>query len=183
MKKPTAIILSFIAILSRLVPHPANFTAVGATSLFSGAKISRPWNYIIPFGVLIFTDIIIGLHGTMMFVYASIAVSIWMGERVLKNSPNTGRLTVTALASSTIFFIITNFGVWATTAMYPKTLAGLTQSYVMGLPFWRNMMLADVVFTVGFFWLYSYASNKNLISLVDKKINTYINSIKGGVSL
>lgn len=175
MQKPSALIISVITVLSRLIPHPANFTAVGSGALFAGAKLARPWNYIVPLGALMITDLIIGLHGTMLYVYSSIAVSIWMGEKFLAKNPKTSRMITVALASSVIFFIVTNFGVWASTAMYSKTSAGLIQSYVMGIPFWRNMMIADVVFTVGFFSLYSYASNRQLISQIDNKLRNYFN--------
>ena len=175
MQRPTALLISIVSVLSRLIPHPANFTTLGAGSLFAGAKLSRPWNYLVPFGVLIFTDLIIGLHGTMLYVYGSFAISVYMGEKLLSNKPKTSRLITIGLANSAIFFIITNFGVWASTAMYSKTFAGLIQSYVMGIPFWRNMMIADIVFTVGFFSLYSYASNRKAVSYFDNKLRSYFN--------
>ena len=168
MKKPTAVLITTLTIIGRLIPHPANFTTLGAGVLFGGSKISRPWNYILPATAMLITDFVIGLHGTMLYVYGAILISVWVGERTLKDNPTTGKLTVIAVLNSTIFFILTNFGVWASTTMYAKNFTGLIQSYTMGLPFWRNMMLADVIFTVGFFSLYSFAEKKKLISLLDK---------------
>ncbi len=174
MQKPTATILTVVTVLSRLLPHPPNFTALGSSALFAGGKMSRPWNYLVPLIALTFTDLIIGLHGTMPYVYGGIAAIIWMGERTLKNRPTTVRLATVALAGSTIFFLVTNFGVWASTAMYPKTAAGLVESLVMGLPFWRNMAVADVVFTVGFFQLYQFAEHRSVTTLLDKKIRRLV---------
>lgn len=174
MKKPTAAILTVIAVLSRLLPHPSNFTTVGATSLFAGGRLGRPWNYLVPLAVMVLTDLIIGLHGTMLFVYASIVVSVLIGERYLHGQFRASKGVVAALASSTVFFIITNFGVWLTTTMYPKSFAGLLECYVMGLPFWRNMLLSDIIFTVGFFGLYTYAQRANIISAFDKKLVGYL---------
>ena len=174
MQKPTAAILSILTVLSRLLPHPPNFTTLGSSALFAGGKVGRPWNYILPFATLVITDLIIGLHGTMPYVYGSVALIIWLGERFLNNKPSTGRLITIALASSTVFFLVTNFGVWMSTTMYPKTFAGLLESYLMGLPFWRNMLVADIVFTVGFYWLYQLAEQKSVTTLVDKKIRQLI---------
>lgn len=174
MQKPTAIILTILAILSRLLPHPANFTAVGASSLFAGGKLPRPYNYLLPLVIMVFTDLIIGLHGTMLYVYASFVAIVFMGERFLQNQPSTSRLVVVAMSGSALFFLVTNFGVWMQSAMYPPTAAGLLESYVMGLPFWRNMMIADVLFTITFFKLYQYAENKSLIQLSDRKISYYL---------
>lgn len=174
MPKPTATILTIITILSRLLPHPPNFTTLGSSALFAGGKLPRPWNYLLPLAALALTDLIIGLHGTMPYVYGSVALIIWLGERFLKKEPTTRRLLVIALASSTLFFLITNFGVWASTTMYPKTAAGLLESYLMGLPFWRNMLAADVIFTVGFYRLYQLAEQRSVIKIVDQKIRQLV---------
>ncbi|MEX1051984.1 MAG: DUF6580 family putative transport protein [Patescibacteria group bacterium] len=174
MQKPTAAIITIITILSRLLPHPPNFTTLGSSALFAGGKVGRPWNYLLPFVALTLTDLIIGLHGTMPYVYGSVVVMIWLGERFLTNKPATSRLLTVALAGSTVFFLVTNFGVWASTAMYPKTAAGLVESYLMGLPFWRNMLAGDIIFTVGFFRLYQLAEQKHVITIVDQKIRRLI---------
>ncbi len=174
MQKPTAALLTIITLLSRLLPHPPNFTTLGGSALFAGGKLHRPWNYLLPFAVLAVTDLIIGLHGTMPYVYGSVALIIRLGERYLSGQPTAGRLVTVALAGSAAFFLITNFGVWASTAMYPKTFIGLLESYAMGLPFWRNMLVADVIFTVGFYGVYKAAEQKYDITVMDKGIHRLV---------
>lgn len=180
MQKPTASILTVITILSRLIPHPANFTTLGATSLFSGSKLGRPWNYIVPFVAMVVTDLIIGLHGTMVYVYLSIAISIWIGEKYLKTDDGSKRVAAAAIANSTIFFVITNFGVWASSTLYAKTFSGLVESYAMGLPFWRNMLLADMLFSVGIFALYRYAQQQTAVDRFDRKLGNIMGINNGG---
>lgn len=174
MQRPTAILLTLITVLSRLLPHPPNFTALNGGALFAGGKLERPWNYIAPLLALALTDLIIGLHGTMLYVYLSVILVIWLGERLLRRNPSISRLATIGLVSSTLFFLITNFGVWAEGVLYPKTAAGLLQSYLMGLPFWRNMVAADLLFTVGFYTLYAYAQKRSLVAKFDKRLRGYI---------
>jgi len=174
MQKPTAALLTIISIASRLIPHPANFTTVGATSLFAGSKLDLPWRFIIPLVVMITTDLIIGWHNTVFYVYFSFLISILIGQIFLKGNQSYSRLAVVAVANSTIFFLVTNFGVWQSGGLYPPTPAGLIESYLMGIPFWRNMLLGDVLFTVGFFKLYQLAEQHRLTENFDKKILLYI---------
>jgi hypothetical protein len=63
------------------------------------------------------------------------------------------RIAAAALASSVGFFLISNFAVWASWTMYPKTLAGLGACYVAAIPFYRMSFASDVVFTAAFFGL------------------------------
>lgn len=174
MQKPTATVLTIISIVSRLIPHPANFTTVGATSLFAGSKLGAPWRYILPLVAMLVTDLLIGFHDTMLYVYVSIVLAIFLGEKLLAGNPTTSRLATVALANSALFFIITNFGVWLSGTLYPPTTAGLIESYVMGLPFWRNMLVADLVFTVGFFKLYQLAESMKIIERFDSRLVEYI---------
>jgi len=46
-----------------------------------------------------------------------------------------------------LFFVLTNFGVWALGALYPKTLTGLTECYVVAIPFFRNALLSDLFYS------------------------------------
>lgn len=154
---PTAIVLTCIAALGRLIPHPANMTPIGASSLFGGAMVARPWNYLLPLLTMFVTDIFLGFHATMPYVYASIAIGVFLAESFLKKSANLKLVAIISVVNAVLFFIVTNFGVWASSTLYPKTTAGLYHCYVMGLPFLRNMVIGDVLFGVGFFAMYQYA--------------------------
>lgn len=172
--KPTAGLLTGLAILGRLLPHPPNFTPLTGATLFGGAKLSRPWNYLLPLGVLLLTDIFLGLHKTMPYVYGSFLLIAVLGEWTLKKNPNLLKVAGVSLLSSALFFIITNFGVWQAGGLYPHTLAGLVQSYAMGLPFWRNTLLGDLMFSTGFFALYQWAENRGVAARFDKKLGLWL---------
>ena len=173
----TGLAMSIAAVAVRLIPHPPNFTPIGATALFGGAKFGRPWNYLLPLTLLFVTDLFLGFHGTMAYVYGSLLIITFLGERWAKK-PSTPRIIVLGLASSTIFFLVTNFGVWAQGTLYPPTFAGLIESYVAAIPFWQNMLLADLIFSVGYFKLFAYFETTKL-PVLDEKVYRYL--IKGGI--
>jgi len=166
----TATTLIVIGSLARLLPHPANFTPVGAAALLGGATLLRPWNYLVPLITMALTDIFLGLHGTMLYVYGSFVVTAYLGEKWLRSNRSLHRVALISFSSSLIFFIVTNFGVWLSGGLYPKTWDGLVMSYLMGLPFWRNMLAADLVFGVGFFAVYAWAERQAIIHNVDKQL-------------
>ena len=140
--------LIFAAAFTRFIPHPPNFTPILALSIFGGFLFNdKRFSFAIPLVAMLITDAIIGFHSTIIFVYAGFAIAVLLGFS-LKNRLKPGRLLVTSLAGSTIFYLLTNFGVWLTSGMYPKTLAGLMQTYFMGLPFFRYSPLEMFGFSV-----------------------------------
>src|SRR3989344_5982533 len=94
LKKPTALALSIGAIAVRLLPHPGNMTPLGATALFGGAKIARPWNYLAPLLVLFLTDIFLGFHALMPYVYGCFILSVWLSEGFPKQSKTTKKMAI-----------------------------------------------------------------------------------------
>jgi hypothetical protein len=91
----------------------------------------------------------------MPYVYGSFILTGIIGLW-LKNHKNAQNIVGATLLSSVLFFLITNFGVWAA-GWYPRTLSGLMQSYMMGLPFFRNTVLGDLCYTGVFFGCYELA--------------------------
>ena len=160
------------AALSRFIPHPPNITAVGALALFSGAHFGRKSRFIVPLTALLISDIILGFHTTMPFVYGSFVIAIFLGSFLAKH-PGAVRLGMLTLTSSVLFFIITNFGVWYTSTMYAPTMSGLMNAYVMGIPFFRNTILGDFMYSFGFFYGYQYSLNTMKLSrqhLIEKSL-------------
>jgi len=174
LKKPTALALSIGAIAVRLLPHPGNMTPLGATALFGGAKIARPWNYLAPLLILFLTDLVLGFHALMPYVYGCFILSVWLSERFLKQSATTKKLALLATANALIFFLITNFAVWLDGHLYPPTLAGLVESYTMGLPFFRNMLVGDLGYTIGIFSLYAWAEKSLPVQQFDKRLSSWL---------
>lgn len=136
-----------LVVLSRLLPHPDNFTPVAALAIFSAAAFSRSWHgIIITFVAMFVSDIFIGFHDTLWIVYLSLGFNLVFGY-MLKKKISFLRVAGFTLAGSLQFFITTNFVVWATSGMYAHTAAGLVQCYTMALPFLRNSVVSDLLFS------------------------------------
>jgi hypothetical protein len=134
------------AAVLRLVPHPPNFAPIGAMALFSGAYLGRRGlAFAAPLGALLLSDAIIGFYAGMEFVYASVALIVLIGWAVrARVSPL--RVGAAAIASSVLFFVITNFGTWLSSGMYPHDAAGLAACYIAAIPFFQNTVAGDLVY-------------------------------------
>jgi hypothetical protein len=145
--------------LIRLVPHPANFSAVGALGLFGGARL-RSWvAFALPIAVMVATDlalwVLTGLdpnyppwHISRSFVYGSFLVYVLIG-RALARTNSAWWIAGGSLLGSLQFFLITNAGTWAAeplagTHIYSRDLAGLLDCLVAGLPFYQGDQLFDL---------------------------------------
>ncbi len=147
----TSIFIILSAVILRILPHPPNFAPIGALALFSGAHLSGRRQFALPFAAMLFSDLIIGFHETVPFVYGSFLMTVIIGNYLQKNfSPY--RLVCFSLLSSVLFFISTNFGSWAVSSVYAKTPAGLLNAYMMGIPFFRNTILGDLIYVFVFFY-------------------------------
>lgn len=154
MKKllnPVLIIL--IAISLRLAPHPPNFAPIAAMALFGGAYLNKRYALIVPLLAMLASDFFLGFHNTMIFVYGSFLLTGTIGLW-LKNHKNVQNIIGASLAASILFYLITNFGVWLVSSMYPKSIMGLFQSYFYALPFFRNTIVGDLFFAGLFFGSY-----------------------------
>ena len=137
----------FMAALLRLLPHPPNFSPIAAMALFSGAFLPRRGlAFVAPIGAMLLSDAAIGFHSGMPVIYASVAMIVAIGW-LLSSRRNAGRIALAAVASSVLFYLLTNFGVWAFGTMYPKTAEGLIACYVAAIPFFQNSLAGDLFFT------------------------------------
>jgi len=143
-----------LAVVARILPHPPNFVPIGGLALFSGAHFSGKKRYLIPLLAMFISDMFLGFHATMVFVYVSFLMIILIG-RSLKHAPQPARLFLAAIGSSILFFIVTNFGVWLTTNFYSKDLSGLVNCYQMAIPFFRNTIFSDLIYSFSFFYGYN----------------------------
>jgi len=148
-----AYILILVGVIFRLLPHPANFTPIGAIALFSGAKLSRSRALFIAITAMLISDIFLGFHTTMPYVYGSFILIIFLGSW-LKNHFNILNTALTAISGSLIFFVITNFGVWLHFNLYPHTISGIIACYVAAIPFYRNTLAGDLIYSTVFFGVF-----------------------------
>ncbi len=124
--------------LFRFIPHWPNFTPIAAMALFGGAYLGRKYlAFIIPFAAMFLSDLILGLHKDMWAVYLAFGVTVFIGTLIRSNIKITNVLAA-SVASSVIFFLLTNFASWLVSPFYPQTFAGLVQCYVAGLAFFNN---------------------------------------------
>jgi len=141
------------AIFSRFIPHPPNFTPITAIALLSSKGFTNRWTiFLIPIISLFISDLFLGLHNSIPFVYGAFILITLLGISAKKISIGT------VLMSSTIFFFITNFGVWFYN--YPLTLNGLISCYTLAIPFFLNTILGDLVYSGIMIYSY-YALRKN----------------------
>lgn len=149
-----AFVLILLGLAMRIVPHPPNVAPITAIALFGGAVFGARSAIIIPLVTMLLSDLIIGTHDTMLFTWGAFLLIAGISYSYLRNNIKTIRLLGITVTSSFLFYVITNFGVWLQGTMYPMTLAGLAQSYFMGIPFYRNTLLGDLFFTASLFATY-----------------------------
>ena len=169
---PIAIFIIAIGILLRLIPHAPNFAPVGAIAIFAGIYLGKKWSWAIPIAMMFVSDLFIGVYDwkIMVTVYACFVLSVLIGHllssisyKLKAKSFNISSILPTivlysggSLLGSIVFFLVTNaavvfFGNW-----YPHSFAGLMQSYIAGLPFFRNTVASDL------FYLAIFASSYEL---------------------
>lgn len=151
-----AVVLVLVAVAGRLLPHVWNATPVLAAALFAGWFL--PWRtaLFVPLSVLFITDLFIGFYdpAVMSVVYASFLVVVGVGY-ILRKTHSPLLIISGSITGSLFFFLTTNAAVWAFGTMYTKDLGGLLASYVAGIPFLRNMMVGDMIYTAVFFGLFA----------------------------
>ncbi len=156
LRLSTIVGLVILAAIYRILPHPVNFSPVLALALFSGCYLSdKKLALLIPFLAMLLSDLVLGFHSTMIFVYAAFALAVGFGM-VLKKYFSVAGILIASLLGSFSFYLITNFGVWLMGNFYPATASGLIESYIAGLPFLQNAILGDLFFSgvlFGTVWL------------------------------
>lgn len=170
--KSLFIALIVIAALSRLMPHPDNFTAMGAVALFAGSTLRRYSALLIPVLALFLSDLLINniIYNTGGFTLFTSGFAYFAGAYVLiallgrtLQRQSTGSVLAYSIVSALVFFIISNFGVWISGVMYPKTTAGLLMAYEMAIPFLRNDIIGTAIFSVAIFGAFNWLKERNAI--------------------
>jgi hypothetical protein len=152
-----AILLLAFGVVSRLIVHLPNFTPVIALALFGGVYLKKQQAVILPVLMMIIADLFIGVDGTFLFTWGSMALIAVMGLWVRENKSFT-TVAGSSLLASVLFFLVSNFGVWLVQNMYPHTLAGLIECYAMAIPFFGPTLASTVVYTAVLFGGYEWAA-------------------------
>ena len=161
MKKNLFLIILFIAIIffGRILPHPYNFTPLIAVTLLSSYALSNKLLVItIPIFGFWLSDLFMNnviyagyyndftiFNTGMIWTYGAIVLVALLGNSFL-DKISSGKVALASLSGSTLFYLISNFGVWAFSPMYAKTLVGLIQCYSLALPFYGTSLIGDLVY-------------------------------------
>ncbi len=169
-----AVLLVFLATLSRLVPHAWNFTPVTGILLFSTFAFRGYFRLLIPLLAILVSDIVlevqkgIGFHEGTWIIYLTYLLIFMTGWYATKRAGYL-KMAAVSLLSSVLFFLITNFALFYPEITvegqlqgYPHTLEGITGAYIAGIPFFRNMLVGDLVWTLSLFSVFSFVSHRFL---------------------
>jgi len=171
--------LVLLAALSRLLPHPPNFTPVGAMALFGGAYFaSRATAVLVPLIALWISDLLLNnivysVYFTSFtwftpgsyWIYGSFIATVLLGI-VLLRKVNLSNLLIASLSASVLFFIVTNLGVWFDSGLYPHTREGLVACYTAAIPFFQRTLLGDLFFCALLFGAFEMAQRRFPVLLV-----------------
>jgi hypothetical protein len=148
-------IMILAAAFTRLIPHPPNFTAVGAIALFGGAYFSeKKFAFLVPMTAMLLSDMIIGFHNGMLLVYVSFVIIVGIGI-MLSRKIQFKNVVAASLVSSVIFFVLTNFQMWVQSPLYAKNVTGLIACYVAAIPFFHHTVIGDLSFVGVLFGLFA----------------------------
>jgi hypothetical protein len=145
--------LIVVGVLSRLIPHPPNVTAVVGVSLLAAYAIRNVWlAALVPVAIMAIADLVLGWHSSALFTYAGMLAATLIGRGLL------GRLSVirlggAAFLSSLAFFLASNFGTYLE-GWYGYGLDGLIACYVAAIPFWGLSLIGDAGSTAILFGLF-----------------------------
>jgi hypothetical protein len=154
----------FALAMFRLLPHLPNVSPVAAMALFGGAYFAdKRMAFLVPLLALFLSDLALGLHNSMIFVYAGFALTVAIGF-LLKGKVTITNTAFATVVSSVLFFLLTNLGAWMTSGLYARSAEGLMQAYVAGIPFFQNSLLGNLVFVAVIFGGY-HLLQKNVSSL------------------
>jgi hypothetical protein len=152
-----AAVMIILAAAVRILPHPWNFTPIGAMAIFSGAMFpDRRVAFLFPLVALFAGDLFVGLHRLMPVVYASFLLSVFIGTW-LANRCSISRIGGAVFLGALQFFLVTNLAVWQLFGTYPHTPAGLAACYIAGLPLFGDTLAGDAIYATLFFGIFALA--------------------------
>ncbi len=175
MKKQDIITLSLILlalVAVRVFFDIPNFNPLGAVALMGGLLFGKKMiGYIFPIGTLLLGDVILGLtspiyseylfSSSFIFVYAAFALIVLIGMQ-LADKPSLKTVIGGSFTAAILFFLVSNSGSWLYLDMYPKTFAGLLGAYEAGVPFFRNTLVSQLLFSSAIYVVYNLSTSKKI---------------------
>ena len=144
------IFFTLLLVLSRVVPHPPNFTPILAGIIFLPfIKKDFTFSLIIPIVVMLISDFVIGMHSLMFWTYLPILILSFLAFYFYQDSFR--RVINLAIFSPIVFFILSNFGVWVNSAKYSRDFSGLVECYIYAIPFYASSAISCILFSIIFY--------------------------------
>ena len=157
---PISLIL--VLALSRLIPHPPNITPIIAVAIMSSYLFKNLYFSLCALLIsMILSDLFIGFYGNMVFVYFSLILITFIFYKI-NSKINIKSLLVFCFFGSLIFYIISNFGVWALSGMYEKSFNGLIYCYYLAIPFFKNTLISTILFSYTAFFANSFYNQRTV---------------------
>jgi vitamin B12 transporter len=166
----TPLLLVLLGALSRLIPHPPNFAALGAVALYAGARLPGRWAWSVPLAAMALSDLFLdfgtgrrAVSVSRVVIYATFAAVVFVG-RWAREKASPARLAALSVSASLLFFLTSNLVVCAGDPMYPKTPAGLLLCYAAAIPFFWNTLAADLLGTALLFSLDALSRRRAMLA-------------------
>ncbi|MBC8304237.1 MAG: hypothetical protein H8E55_51825 [Pelagibacterales bacterium] len=163
-KEILPISLILLLAFSRFIPHPPNFTPIVALAIMSGYFFKNiNLSYIVLLISMLLVDVFIGFYKHMFFVYLSLFLITFIFFKI-SEKVNSKNLFIFGFLGSLIFFLVSNFGVWAsgvispiTNLPYEKNISGLINCYFLAIPFFTKTLTSTIFFSyIAYFLKYSF---------------------------
>ncbi len=158
--------------LYHVIPYDVRAGWLGAPqfamAIFAGSVIKeKKWAFALPIFSMLLGDLVMqslhwinpammpGFYRGQFLNYILIASLTVIGFFI--NSRKPLEIGAGALAAPTVFFVLSNFGVWAGNGGYkhPKTFAGMMECYRDALPFYlKDHLVSTLVWSTVLFGLY-----------------------------
>jgi hypothetical protein len=133
-------------------------TPMAAVGLMAGYALPRRWALATTVTAMLVSDTLLASYGSWQVaaaVYAALLAAPLLGSLLRRPLPShtagAARLLGLSLTPALVFFVVTNFAVWAFESHYAKTATGLVECYTAALPFLRRMLVGDLAYTGALF--------------------------------
>jgi len=154
------LMLVFLAALYRAIPgRPWGFAPQFAMAIFGGAVFAdKKLSFLLPILSLLISDVVYEfLYINGLFEIRGFYEGMWLNYLLFGsltivgffiNPAKVSSIAKGALVAPTLFFLASNFVTWVGNGGFQrgKTFSGLMQTYIDGIPFYANSVVATVVF-------------------------------------
>ena len=172
------VLLISVAAAGRLLWHPAQVAPVAAAALFAGFVLRSRWLALaVPILAMAISDVFIGAYNynIMAAVYAAMCLPV-LFSYILKKEVSMPRIVACSLASSVSFFVISNGAEWVFGSLYSLDASGLERCFTMALPFFRNTLIGDLLWTSVLFAIHGLVINR--LRVAPPEIDTFDTPVK-----